>query len=91
MQTLSNGRVRRAPAEWRELVERFSGSGLSQREFCRREKLNVESFHRWYRRLTAPEQGEFVEVRPPATEDRASSSWAVEVELANGTIVRIGS
>ena len=56
MQELSNERVRRTPEEWQESVERLSTTGLSQREFCRRERINVESFHRWYRRLTAPAQ-----------------------------------
>ena len=50
MQELSNDRVRRTPEEWQESVERRSTTGLSQREFCRRERINVESFHRWYRR-----------------------------------------
>jgi hypothetical protein len=88
MQKLSNGRVRRTPEEWQQLVKRFSASGLSQREFCRREMINVESLNRWYRRLTTPAQPEFVEVTPSA-EDRSSSPWAVEVELESGTVVRI--
>jgi hypothetical protein len=40
MQELSNGRVRRTPQEWRKLVEQFSTSGLSQREYRRRERIN---------------------------------------------------
>jgi hypothetical protein len=90
MQKFSNGRVRRTPAEWQELVKRFSATGLSQREFCRRENINVESFHRWYRRLSAPAQSEFVEVTP-STGNPSSSTWAVEVEFEGGTIVRIRS
>lgn len=89
MQELSNGRVRRTPQAWRKLVERFSVTGLSQREFWRGEKINLTSFQRWHRRLTAPVPREFVEIAP--IETQGQSSWAVEVELANGTIVRIGS
>lgn len=90
MQRMSNGRVRRSPEEWRELVERFAGSGLNRREFCRREKISVNSLQRWRQRLTASARSEFVEVAP-AKGDRASSPWVVEVELAGGTIVRIRS
>lgn len=90
MEELSNGRVRRTPEEWRELVERFSATGLSQREFCLRNAVNLTSFQRWYRRLKwSSTESEFVEV-PAAAEDR-SWSWAVEVELESGTIVRIRS
>jgi hypothetical protein len=89
MRVSSNGRVRRSQDEWREIITRFAGSGLGEREFCRQEKINKNSFERWQKRLGATEQSDFVDVTPILQE--SSSSWAVEVELANGTIVRIGS
>jgi hypothetical protein len=88
MQVSSNGRVRRSENEWREIVARFATSGLGPREFCRREKVNINSFRRWSGRLVASKQSEFIDVTP-GRED--SPSWAVEVELADGTIVRVGS
>lgn len=88
MQVMSNGRVRRSADEWREIIARFAGSGLDQREFCRQEKINKNSFERWRKHLASSNQSDFVEVTPTR---ESSSSWAVEVELANGTIVRIGS
>ncbi len=88
MQVLSNGRVRRSPDEWREIVRRFAGSGRNPREFCRQEKINPASFQRWQKRLASSKQSDFVEITPI---EKSSPSWAVEVELANGTIVRIGS
>lgn len=88
MRVLSNGRVRRSQDEWSEIIGRFAGSGLGEREFCRQEKINKNSFKRWHKRLAASKQSDFVDVTPI---QESSSSWAVEVELANGTIVRIGS
>ena len=88
MQVSSNGRVHRNADEWREIIARFAGGGLSLREFCQREKINKNSFERWNKRLTAKGQNEFVEVAPMG---KSSSPWIVEVELANGTIVRVGS
>lgn len=87
MQVTSNGRVRRSPAEWRKLVSRFQGSEQSCREFCRKEKVNVASFQRWQKRLAQSRQlPEFVEVAPVRDN---SSSWAVEVELTDGTVLRL--
>ena len=87
MQVSSNGRVRRSEGEWRQLMDRYAGSGLSRRAFCGQEQLNLTSFERWYRRLTeAPGVG-FVEVTRAGGN---SSSWVVEVELAGGTVVRVG-
>lgn len=88
MQVFSNGRVRRSPDEWREIVTRFAGSGLSSREYCAQEKINLASFQRWQKRLLSSSQSDFVDITP---NPEGSSSWTVEVELASGTIVRIGS
>lgn len=88
MQVSSNGKVRRSEREWREIFSRFARSGLSRREFCSKEKINLNSFQRWSGRLAVPGKSEFIDVTPA---QESTSSWAVEVELANGTIVRVGS
>jgi hypothetical protein len=88
MQLMSNRKVRRSRDEWSKIVARFVKSGLSRREFCRREKINKTSFDRWHKRTTAKEQNGFVEVTPIG---KSSSPWIVEVELADGTTVRVGS
>jgi len=92
MQLSTNGRVRRSTEEWREIINRLEASGLSSRAFCRQEQVNLSSLMRWRRRLdsdsshkTGAEPG-FVELPVPR---RSTDSWAVEVELANGCIVRI--
>jgi hypothetical protein len=88
MQVSSNGRVRRSENEWRELITRFARSGLSRREFCRQEKINKNSFDRWQKRLGAPKRSEFIDVTP--NDVGSGRSWAVEVELSDGTVVRVG-
>jgi hypothetical protein len=88
MQVSSNGRVHRTQEEWREVVTRFAKSTLGRREFCRQEKINRNSFDRWHKRLTKSGRSDFVDVTPGR---ESSASWAVEVELADGTIVRVGS
>lgn len=38
---------RRSAQAWREVVARFSQSGLTEEAFCEREGLGVKLFHRW--------------------------------------------
>jgi transposase-like protein len=84
----SNGKVRRSEQEWREIFARFARSGLNRREFCRKEKINLNSLQRWSGRLGVPRQSEFIDVTPSREK---SSSWAVEIELSDGTMVRVRS
>ena len=85
MRRSKNGKIRRTPAEWREIFEHFESSGLDSKKFCRRENLNLTSFQRWQRRLASAKES-FVEVSPPR---EIPSIWAVEIELAGGTILRL--
>jgi hypothetical protein len=39
---------------WREVFDRFEGSGESVTGFCKREGLHTSSFQRWRQRLAAP-------------------------------------
>ena len=45
--------VKRDEEQWRVLLSRFDGSGLSVAEFCAREGISDTSFHRWRSRLQA--------------------------------------
>ena len=89
MQVSSNDRVRRSENEWRGIVARFAKSGLSRRDFCLREKVNKNSFQRWQKRLAVSKQSEFIDVTPASA--ITGRSWTIEVELSDGTIVRVGS
>jgi putative transposase len=51
---------RRSAQAWRELVTRFSQSGLTEEAFCEREGLGVKLFHRWRFKRSS------VTPRPPA-------------------------
>jgi transposase-like protein len=54
METTSRrSRVKRGAEQWRVLLSRFDGSGLSVAEFCAREGISDTSFHRWRSRLRA--------------------------------------
>jgi hypothetical protein len=92
MQVLSNGRRRRTESEWREIIERFGRSGLSAREFCKRELLVPVSLQRWQVKLSSSktredDAGEFIEVTPPPSE--SPTTWSVEVEFPDGRVLRM--
>jgi len=38
-------------AYWRKVLKRFSASGLSVREFCKREQLTESAFYAWRRTI----------------------------------------
>jgi hypothetical protein len=40
-------RGRRTRAQWRQLVDGFAGSGLTQARYCQRHGISVASLHRW--------------------------------------------
>ncbi len=83
-------RVRRTEKQWTEILRRFEASGLSSREFCKREGLVVSSLQRWRSRCGRAPVPQFVELTPPsATPAAASTNWALELELPDGMRLRL--
>jgi hypothetical protein len=86
MQITSNGKTRRSEAEWRELISRFEKSGLSEKEFCRREEISHLSLVRWRRKLmTSAASRSFV---PVTAESPPPSPWSLVVTLPTGCQLR---
>ena len=81
-------RVKRSESEWRGIVKRFEGSGLTRSAFCAREGMAGSSLSKWCQQFgsgisSRGHRAEFVEVLPP--EDRGASNAALasgEAELA---------
>lgn len=90
MPVITNGKTRRSASEWREIFDRFRGSGLSPRQFCQRESLVLATFHRWRERLAKVDGpvSSFVEVAAPP-ESSPPSFWSLEVELPDGRVLRM--
>ncbi len=89
MEMIGNGKVRRTESQWREVLEKFDVSGLSQMAFCEREGVAQTSFQKWRRKLLskkAKDIGPFVEL--PAQPSPATT--AVELSFPSGLVVRIG-
>ena len=55
---------RRSADEWVKVIARYRRSGLTQREFCKREGVSTPSLQQWlYRTPKAKPTPNFVEVR----------------------------
>ncbi len=85
-------------AYWQEHISQWSESGLTQAEYCRRNKLSAAAFHWWkgqFRRKSKAQKNpstsmQFVEVHgvPPI---HAGRDETYEVVLSRGRAIRVGS
>lgn len=41
--------------EWKKIIDKFNKSNVSKADFCKDNKLNKESFRRWYRHFNGIE------------------------------------
>jgi hypothetical protein len=82
-------RIRRTEKQWAGILRRFEASGLSAREFCRREDLAVSSLQRWRSRIGRAPVAEFVELVPSSAPAAQAPSWALELSLPNGVCLRL--
>jgi hypothetical protein len=87
---------------WRELVARQMQSGLSVREFCRREGLSAWSLYEWRSRLRARREAQAVATElkalsgtPPAqfidlgALEPTRSRWQIRLDLGGGVVLQL--
>lgn len=83
---------------WRGLIDRQAQSGLSVAEFCQRQGVASPSFYVWRKRLRkqerdagpcSPQNALFVPVALAAGQECQEQGAAVEIERADGTLVRV--
>jgi len=85
-------------ARWQNIIREAARSGLSVREFCRRQQLTISQFYWWQRRLKpqqrsarrkrrvgGADQASFVLV----SENGESSATGIELVLGDGRRLRI--
>jgi hypothetical protein len=78
------GRKRSTAEERAAWVERFRGSGLSQREFVLRNGLSLTTLQSWLyskeRQSRRPAAVKFAELKLADTFQASNSGWAAEIE-----------
>ena len=82
------------PSYWRRRVEDWSGSGLSQAEYCRRSGIPLSTFQYWKRRLGSQigaDERSIVEVPIPATSQPVlSDPKPFMLHVASGCRIEVG-
>ena len=78
---------------WRETIKRQAASGLSVREFCRREQLAETSFFAW-RRTIRQRDGEMESSDGPAfvpavVTNTSPGDTSIILELASGSVLKL--
>jgi len=85
------GRVNRSEEQWRALLSRFAGSGMSAREFCRAERVSESSFHRRRGSLGAAKApGAFVDVGAlPVAGVASGRQLELRIDLGDGLVLTL--
>lgn len=77
---------------WREVLKRHASSGLSVREFCRREQLAETSFFAWRRTIRQRDEEQQPSEQPafvPATLTDTSREPSIVLQLASGVALKL--
>ena len=74
---------------WRELLARQGSSGLSVREFCKRERLTESLFYAWRRTIAERDGATGPSFVPVVVSEKPSGESSIAVELAGGHVVRL--
>ncbi|MCO6045265.1 hypothetical protein NG895_15240 [Aeoliella sp. ICT_H6.2] len=75
---------------WRKVLGRFAASGLSVREFCKREQLTESAFYAWRRTIDEREEagGSQPAFVPAVVTNDENYETSVAVELPGGCLLR---
>jgi Trp operon repressor len=79
---------------WVKLIEEFSASGLSQREFAEQKQVSLATLQFWIYKLRREVKARFVPVHvvaSAASTTRGAESASVEVVTRSGHLLRFGA
>lgn len=75
-------------AYWRKVLKQFSASGLSVREFCKREQLTESAFYAWRRTIGERDVNAQPAFVPAVVTKEAASESSIAIELSGGCMLR---
>jgi len=76
--------------QWRERVAEQARSGLSVKQYCKKQGLTECSFYAWRKRLRGPGPVRFALVDRGAVGQEPTTEGSLELVLATGERLRIG-
>ena len=82
----------RSESEWRQIIQNYEESQLTQDAFCQQAGIPKSSFYNWHRRLK-PTMGDrtpnFINLSDLKTSDTNRLSWDIELDLGQGVCLRL--
>lgn len=86
-------RARRAPADWKRIIDDQKQSGLSQENYCRQHNVGYSSFHHWKAKLANANRsmpaGEANFIELPLLASASALGWDIELDLGYGIVLRM--
>jgi len=80
-------RTYRSEAEWQQLIQQQSSSGLSVRAFCKQRRIGDQSFYAWRNRLAKRKEPaaalNLLDITDLMTPDNVGQ-WHIELDLGSG-------
>lgn len=100
MATMKGARHEMLKEQWREVIKRHNGSGLSVRQWCEENNVSTTQFYYWLRvirqdsliqagTLAVTGQGQFVEIKPGKEEFQTNHQGICAVLRSNGNEIEI--
>lgn len=74
---------------WREVLSRQTSSGLSVREFCKRERLTESQFYAWRRTIGERDGESSPSFVPVVVSDQPTSDASIVIELVGGHVLKL--
>jgi len=80
---------RRSSKDWRELIEKWQASDLTQKEFCAQQSIAYSGFHYWFKKfredkvLSRADSG-FIPVKITSSASKNNRTAALELVMPDG-------
>jgi hypothetical protein len=80
---------RRSPQGWRELIEKWQASDVTQKKFCTQQSIAYSGFHYWFKKfkeeksLPNSDSG-FIPVKVTSTGSKGNRSASIELVMPDG-------
>ena len=74
---------------WRDQITRWQQSGLSRREYCRRENISYWSFRDWLKKVKTTESAKLTRVPREAYPEKQADISQIEIVIHEKISIRI--
>ena len=84
-----NNRRKQSEKYWKDLITRWHQSGLSRREYCRRENISYWTFRDWLKKFELEKSSQLVRVPAEAYPKASSPESTIEITINHNISIRI--